>query len=461
MADTTGDVTFPNNLIPQLPRLPEETKPIDTSEKMEELHAYLTNLDRLEVLFNPTAEDDRWEIASVKSHKVVKHPQLGNRIMVKIQYKDGDTVRKPLDVVRMHDPMVCAQYAIEAGLTHYDEWKWVHHYLETNPVIHALTQVFRAAVGQPHSQLEQVVNPPSKKSQRVNPTLHTSKKYKFGVEVPRNVKHALSLDKENGTTGWKQAIDTEMNQLNEYKTFKLIPRGEPVPQGYKRIPHHIVFDVKFDGRLKACLVAGGHRTPHVDPEEVFSGVVSMEAVRFGFIMARMNGLIVCAGDIGNAFLYGTTREKVYIIAGPEFGPDLEGEHLIVYKALYGLKTSAARFHEHLSAKLRRMAFRPSKSDPDMWIRKESDGSHNYVARFVDDVIVFSQEPMNIIEELKATYIMKGVGKPQYYLGGDVVDLGPRMGTRRNNHCTYLLSTYIQNCLPKIAKMCGKEQFGKV
>ena len=149
----------------------------------------------------------------------------------------------------------------------------------------------------------------------------------------------------------------------------------------------------------------------------------MEAVRFGFILARMNGLMVCAGDIGNAFLYGKTREKVFIIAGPEFGPELEGERLIVYKALYGLKTSAARFHEHLSKKLRLMGFRPSKSDPDMWIRKEPDGSHNYVARFVDDVIVFSEDPMKIMEELKITYIMKGVGKPQYYLGGDVVELG--------------------------------------
>ena len=156
-----------------------------------------------------------------------------------------------------------------------------------------------------------------------------------------NVRHALSIDRENGTDGWRKAIDTEMAQLNEYGTFKLIPQGEPTPIGYKRIPHHIVFDVKFDGRLKARLVAGGHRTPYVDPEEVFSGVVSMEAVRFGFILTRMNGLMVCAGDIGNAFLYGKTREKVFIVAGPEFGPELEGQRLIVYKALYGLKTSAA------------------------------------------------------------------------------------------------------------------------
>ena len=89
------------------------------------------------------------------------------------------------------------------------------------------------------------------------------------------------------------------------------------------------------------MVAGGHRTPDVPREEVFSGVVSMEAVRLGFILAHLNNLLVCAGDIGNAFLNGKTREKVYIIAGPEFGPELEGKRLLIDKSLYGLKTSAA------------------------------------------------------------------------------------------------------------------------
>jgi hypothetical protein len=130
----------------------------------------------------------------------------------------------------------------------------------------------------------------------------------------------------------------------------------------------------------------------------------MEAVRLGFILAKLNGLLVCAGDVGNAFLYGKTREKVFIIAGPEFGPELMGKRLIVDKSLYGLKTSAARFHEHLSVKLKKMGFVPS-------IRKLKDGSFEYIARFVDDVIAFSKFPMEIMEELKKTYIMKGVGKP--------------------------------------------------
>ena len=40
-----------------------------------------------------------------------------------------------------------------------------------------------------------------------------------------------------------------------------------------------MFDCKFDVRRKARLVAGGNRTPDVAPEEVYSGVVSMETIR--------------------------------------------------------------------------------------------------------------------------------------------------------------------------------------
>src|SRR5688572_15781189 len=86
-------------------------------------------------------------------------------------------------------------------------------------------------------------------------------------------------------------------------------------------------------------------------KEVFSGIVSMETVRICFVLTRLNELDVRAGNNGNAYLYGKTKEIVYVIAGPEFGKVLEGKRLIIDKALYGLKSSSARFHEHLSATL--------------------------------------------------------------------------------------------------------------
>ena len=90
----------------------------------------------------------------------------------------------------------------------------------------------------------------------------------------------------------------------------------------------------------------GHLT---DPpnEDIFSGVVSMETVRICFTLARLIGLIVCACDIESAFMYGKTKEKVYVIAGPEFGEKLQGKRLLICKALYGLKSSGVRWAEKL------------------------------------------------------------------------------------------------------------------
>jgi hypothetical protein len=86
-------------------------------------------------------------------------------------------------------------------------------------------------------------------------------------------------------------------------------------------------------------------------DDIFLGVVGLESVWLTFLLAQMNGLQVCADDIGNAFLYGQTREKVYIKAGHEFGTGIIGQPLIIDKGLYSHWSSSTQFHEHLLHKL--------------------------------------------------------------------------------------------------------------
>ena len=148
-----------------------------------------------------------------------------------------------------------------------------------------------------------------------------------------------------------------------------------------------------------------------------------ESVKLGFLLGDLNGLICCAGDIGSAYLNGVTREKVYIIAGPEFGPDLAGRVLIIYKSLYGLKSLGACFHEHLSATLKKLGFVPSKADADLWM-KDCGTHYEYLARYVDNILVWLKDPMSIMAKLRETYTLKGVGAPEYFLGGNVEELGP-------------------------------------
>jgi adenylosuccinate synthase len=104
----------------------------------------------------------------------------------------------------------------------------------------------------------------------------------------------------------------------------------------------MIYDVKHDGCHKARLVAGGHLT---DPntENIYSGVV----IRLIIFLAELNKLELWGADVGNAYLEALTKEKVYIIAGPEFG-DLAGHTLVIFKALYGLRSSGLCWHQHFA-----------------------------------------------------------------------------------------------------------------
>ena len=91
---------------------------------------------------------------------------------------------------------------------------------------------------------------------------------------------------------------------------------------------------------------------------------------------------------------------------------------MIDKGLYGLQSSSARFHDKLASSLRAMGFKPCKADYDLWMRDKGD-HYEYIAVYVDDLLVFSKDAMSIIETIRNEYDLKGVGSPEYYLGGDV------------------------------------------
>jgi len=151
--------------------------------------------------------------------------------------------------------------------------------------------------------------------------------------------------------------------------------------------------VKHDLRHKARLVAGGHLT-EAPFEGAYSGVVSLRSMRLALLIGEMNGLKVMVGDIGNAYLEAETKEKVYFIAGPEFGP-LEGHTLVIVKALYGLRTSGAAFHEKLADTLRDLGFKPTMADPDLWYRDAGD-CYEYICVYVDDLMAILKDPKGFL-----------------------------------------------------------------
>ena len=91
---------------------------------------------------------------------------------------------------------------------------------------------------------------------------------------------------------------------------------------------------------------------------------------------------------------------MYIKAGPEFG-ERQGHLLVIRKALYGLKSSGLRWHERLADVLRNMEFFPSKAENDIWM-KDCGDHYEYIAVYVDDLLIASKKPQAIVDILKGT-----------------------------------------------------------
>ena len=270
--------------------------------------------------------------------------------------------------------------------------------------------------------------------------------YMFGVLVPRNYDQAIQLDRENGNNLWQESVDKELAQIDEYDTFQDKGKGFNPGSGWKKIRVHLVFACKHDGRRKARLVAGGHLTD-TPIDSVYSSVVSLRGIRILAFLGELNGLDIYGTDIGNAYLESYTQEKVYIVAGPEFG-DRYGHTLIIVKALYGLKSSGLRWHERLSDVLRAMGYIPSKAEPDIWMR--DCGDHwEYIAVYVDDLFIVSKNPAAIIETLMQEYNfkLKGSGPISYHLGCDF------MRDEDGNLC-YQPRKYIEKLLANYERLFG-------
>jgi hypothetical protein len=123
-----------------------------------------------------------------------------------------------------------------------------------------------------------------------------------------------------------------------------------------------------------------------EKEYIYSGVLHKSTLRIGFSLGELYRLSCCVCEIGSAFSFGKTKEKVCVTFCTEFGAILHGKILIIDKSLYGLKTSAARFHEHLSQSLLILRFKKTKHDPDLWMVEKSS-HYECLDIFVDDILI--------------------------------------------------------------------------
>ena len=98
---------------------------------------------------------------------------------------------------------------------------------------------------------------------------------------------------------------------NSMVAFNLIDKKDNAPVGYKEINCHLLYDVKMNPTRQYRYVAGGHLA-YTPQSMIHASVVSCNGVRLDFLIAALNDLYILEGDIQNAYLNASTKEKVYL-----------------------------------------------------------------------------------------------------------------------------------------------------
>jgi len=157
----------------------------------------------------------------------------------------------------------------------------------------------------------------------------------------------------------------------------------------------------------------------------YSSVISRESVRIAFLVAALNDLDIMMADIGNAYLNAPCAEKIWMVAGPEFG-DEQGTIFLVVCALYGLKSAGASWRAFFAQTLENdLGFKPTRGDPDVYIRKQTKGDgfqyYEMLLMYTDDILVLSHNTEPIMSAIANSFRLKegSLGPPRRYLGAGV------------------------------------------
>jgi hypothetical protein len=336
------------------------------------------------------SKDDGYEVANDGSSRP-RRTTRGWKLLV--QWKDGTATWVALKDLKESNPVEVAEYSLANKILEEPAFAWwARHVLRKRDRI--IRKVKSRYWGRTH---------------------------KYGILLPKSVEEALRIDRETGTDLWQKAIEREMKTIECAFQF---PEDSKPPPGHQRIDCHMVFDVKITLDRKARYVAGGHQTEPTR-DITFASVVSRDSIRIAFLVAALNDLEVLSADIAGAYLNAMAKEKVYTLAGKEFGPAKEGRPVVITRALYGLRSSGKAWRDHMAQTLRDGGYTSCKADPDVWMRAKTrpDGFQywSYVLVYTDDILVVDHEPQVVMDYLASRYTLKpgSVKEPEIYLGSQV------------------------------------------
>ncbi|KAI2506538.1 Reverse transcriptase (RNA-dependent DNA polymerase) [Fragilaria crotonensis] len=398
--------------------------------------ARITTATRLRAL-----RTDNGYVTTKRGRRVPKKTTKGWKILC--QWKDGSTDWVDMRYVKDSNPIELAEYAVANRIQEEPAFKWW---------VSETLRMRNRIIGKVKSR-------------------YWKTSHKYGVRLPHSVQEALQIDKETGTDFWWNAIQKELKKVmvafeyDESVTPEQIREGLAKGKyvGFQEIKCHMIFDVKMDLTRKARFVAGGHMTE--PPASItYSSVVSRDSVRIAFMLAALNDLDVLACDIGNAYLNAPCREKVWFVAGPEFG-SRQGTVIRIVRALYGLKSSGASWRAMFNNSIRDMGFQPSIADPDVYLRAFAKPNgykyYEYILVYVDDVLIISHAPEEHLKIIQANYELNpaSIGPPNRYLGADVEKVQKPGDPTGREYWSFSARTYVKNAVKNVKLLLQEEGRG--
>lgn len=271
-------------------------------------------------------------------------------------------------------------------------------------------------------------------------SVQSAEAWMLDIHEPESYEEAIQ---SRESIHWKEAMNREMNSLNENQTWELCE----LPTGAKLLPCKWVYKVKMnsDGSInkyKARLVAKGYNQRFgIDYNQTFSPVAKMPTIRSLLSIAANEKLHLVQFDVSTAFLYGKLDEVIYI-KQPDGYNDNTNKVCKLLRSLYGLKQAPRCWNECFGKFLINQGFTVSDADPCLYIRNQ-DGKLLIIALYVDDGLVAATDTKDLdqfTEQLKSRF--KVVVRPATYF------LGLEITTHSNYNITISQSAYSQKLLKR-------------
>ena len=142
----------------------------------------------------------------------------------------------------------------------------------------------------------------------------------------------------------------------------------------------------------------------------YASVVSRQSVRIALTLAAPNNLEVKAADIQNAYLTAPVSENIWAVLGLEFRTD-DVNRAVIVRALYGLKSAAASFRNHLAKCMRQLGYESYIVNRDLWFKamtRPSDTFQYYVylLLYVKNILEIHHDGEDAIKEIGRFFKMK-------------------------------------------------------